>query len=158
MPSWPTLASTALGASLELVVTTIEDWLPHRPPFRFVDEIVAVAGETGEFVLRLAPDDPRLHNGHLQPLLLVEALAQSAAVFNSYTQQGGTKSGVLVEIQASLYGAAAAGDVVRLYIQRILDRGSLAKFRGRALVNDTLLIETEFMVMRTNAHGEIARG
>jgi 3-hydroxyacyl-[acyl-carrier-protein] dehydratase len=139
-------------------VSAIDLWLPHQPPFRFVDEMVAVVGDTGEFTLRLASDDSRLGRGHLQPLLLVEALAQCAAAFNGYTNQGGTESGVLVEMQASLRGAAKAGDVVRLRIQRLRQHGPLARFSGSAQVGDQTLATAEFMVMRTNPQGEVERG
>jgi 3-hydroxymyristoyl/3-hydroxydecanoyl-(acyl carrier protein) dehydratase len=129
-------------------VLSIEQWLPHREPFRFVDELIEVKGETAELELRLARDDPRLQNGTLPPLLLVEALAQGAAVFNSYTHPQERESGLLGDVQASLYGPARAGELVRLTVSRLRTHGPLVRFLGRATAEGRLLVEAELTVMR----------
>lgn len=127
----------------------IEQWVPHRPPFLFVDEIVSVEKEGGRFVLALAAEDPRLYDGALPALLLVEALAQSTAAFHGITREGRRERGMLVEIQdAKLFGAATSGDRVLLDVERTRVHGQLARFRGRASVGGRPLVEAELTVVR----------
>ncbi len=60
----------------------IQDLIPHRPPFRFVDTMVSAGEDEGVFALELTIDDERCSAGTLAPLFLVEALAQSAAAYH----------------------------------------------------------------------------
>jgi len=130
-------------------VSTIERWLPHRPPFRFVDELVAARDDGAEFLLRLATDDPRLRDGALAPLFLVEAVAQATAAFHGYTHAGAPEAGVLVEIQrAALHAPARGGDVVDIAVRRLHSLGALARFAGRVSAGPRLLAEAEITVAR----------
>lgn len=138
----------------------IERFLPHRAPFRFVDEVVRVAGHKGEFCLHLPCEDPRLHNGRLAPLLLIEALAQCAAAFfgvlldkrGDQDGEGRIESGYLVQIDhAELSAAACAGEDVSLCIERTRQFGSLVQFAGTARAGQRLLVTSRFTVARTEA-------
>lgn len=129
-------------------MSAIEQWLPHRAPFRFVDTLVAVDGDTGRFSLVLAVDDPRLSGGYLQPLYLAEALAQSTAALNGYWRQDGPEMGLLVEMSASFHGAAHGGEVVSLEVRRLREHGPLGRYQGWASVGGRLLVEVELTVVR----------
>ncbi len=129
-------------------MSAIEQWLPHREPFRFVDELVEVAGDTGRCALNLAPDDPRLSDGRFQPLLLVEALAQCTAVIDGYLNGGKPASGLLAEVQASFHSAARGGERVDLEVRRVREHGPLLRYVGRATVGDRLCVEAELTVVR----------
>lgn len=131
----------------------IETLIPHRPPFRFVDRVVACYEAAGCCALALQKDDPRLQNGVLPPLYLLEALAQSAAAYHGCALQraGSTQreTGMLVQIdKATLHASARAGEDVILEIQRSHTLGAMVRFTGRARVGDRPLAEAGFIVMR----------
>ncbi len=129
----------------------IEQWLAHRPPFRFVDELLEAEEERGLFALYLAQDDPRLTNDRLEPLLLVEALAQSMAAFDGYLRAGVKATGMLAEVKASFFGAARGGDTVMLEVTRTRELADLARFSCRAMVGEELLVEAVILVKRTSS-------
>jgi 3-hydroxyacyl-[acyl-carrier-protein] dehydratase len=65
---------------------SIEQMIPHRPPFLFVDEIVAETGDTLTTRRRIRPDED-FFKGHypgnpiMPGVLICEAVFQSGAVF-----------------------------------------------------------------------------
>jgi len=125
----------------------IDSLLPHRPPFRFVDELVEVSGERGEFCLCLAADDPRLLEGAMSPVLLVEALAQSAAAYQHSRITGESHRGLLASIDsARFFGAARGGERVQLLIRRDRSYGAFVRFSGTATQGPRPLAEAEFTV------------
>ncbi len=129
----------------------IEPLIPHRAPFRFVDAAVHVDATGGDFVITLSPDDERLTSGYLAPLLLVEALTQSAAAWHG-TRQQTEETGVLAQIErARLYGAARGGERVLLHVERERVLGNLARFVGSARRGDETLADAVFTVRRGDA-------
>ena len=126
----------------------IEQWIPHRKPFLFIDELVEMRPDGGRFVLRLAPDDPRLDKGTLKPLLLVEALAQTTAALAGHEHPERPERGLLVDVSATFHGDGHGGDVIDLDVHRVRTHGALHRYSGRATVGDRLLVEAELTVMR----------
>ncbi|MCX7868688.1 MAG: beta-hydroxyacyl-ACP dehydratase [Terrimicrobiaceae bacterium] len=72
-------------------MSPIEAGLPHRPPFLFLDEILACGGGRASARKTFAPDDP-VFAGHFpgRPIvpgvLLVEAMAQTAGIALAQTR------------------------------------------------------------------------
>jgi 3-hydroxyacyl-[acyl-carrier-protein] dehydratase len=128
----------------------IDELVPHRPPFRFVDELVTVEAERGEFILRLAVEDTRLHEGVLSPLLLVEALAQATAGHHAFLHPEAAAGGMLVELaDVQLFAPARGGERVTLVVEKTREHGVFARFTGRALVDGRVLAEAQLTVVRT---------
>lgn len=131
----------------------IDNLLIHRPPFRFVDALVSVSEVDGVFALTLSAGDPRLTDGRLAPLFLVEALAQSAAAFFGAQQAHSAESGFLVELSAvELLADAHANQSVRLRVTKQRQLGAVARFLGEAKHNDALLARATITVAR-DVHG-----
>lgn len=138
---------------------SIEQYLPHRLPFRFVDSIKQVDETSGEFSLLLEQSDKRLIDGVISPLLLVEALAQSAAAFHGIAKErAGAKepeSGMLVQIDSAQFlKAASSGFEIGLRIERTHELGALVRFKGAATQQDEVLVEAVFTVAR-NPEGDV---
>lgn len=130
------------------MTSAVEGWLPHRPPFRFVDRVVSRAEASAEMAIDLGPTDARLTNGVLPPLMLLESLAQTIAAFSGM-QAGGAEPGMLVEIdRARLLRAAPAGASVRLVVERRHALGNMSRFGARAELAGELLVEAELTVAR----------
>ena len=131
---------------------SIEDFLPHRPPFRFVDSLIRLFDDGAECELALTGDDPRLQQGRLAPLFLLEALAHTTAVFHgaqNTTSEKSPDSGMLVQIgDAQFFSSAHAGDRVFLHVKRVHSLGRFARFAGVASVGDKPLVKADLTVVR----------
>ncbi len=110
------------------------DLLPHRPPWRLVDRVVAREGERVECALHLSAGDALLVDGELPDLLVVEALAQAAACLN--VGDMGRHRGLLVAAAGFTFtGRARAGETLRLVAVKQATLGALVRFSGEAFAD-----------------------
>jgi 3-hydroxyacyl-[acyl-carrier-protein] dehydratase len=111
--------------------------IPHAPPWRLIDRVVASDGQRVEAEKLVTTGDP-LAGDELPEVLLVEALAQTAACLNAGGM--GAHRGYLVAAQSfSFDGRARAGDRLRLVATRTAALGALHKFEGEASVDGRVL-------------------
>jgi len=114
------------------------DLLPHRAPWLLVDRVVARAEGTVEAHKLLTASDPLLADGTLPELLLLEALAQTAACLQ--TEALGEHRGLLVAAQRfEVHERPRAGETLRLKAVREAVLGRLVRFTGEARVDERLL-------------------
>jgi 3-hydroxyacyl-[acyl-carrier-protein] dehydratase len=114
------------------------DLIPHRPPWLLVDRVTARGDDFVEAEKRIAADDPLVAPAGLPELLLLEALAQTAACLNAGTL--GAHRGLLVAARRFEFdGRAVAGDVVRLRATRTATLGTLVRFDGEARVGERVV-------------------
>ena len=109
------------------------DLIPHRPPWLLVDRVVARGDEEVTAEKRLTHDDPLLAGGELAEVLVVEALAQTAACLNAGAL--GRHRGLLVAATGfSFDGRARAGELLVLSARRTAALGALVRFAAEARV------------------------
>lgn len=88
--------------ALNLPVGT-SNLLPHQPPMRTVDRIVALTEKEGSVEYQIDPDHIFLdQDGHLDPIVYLEMMAQSFAAIDSYrnrTVDGEPREGFLVGVR-----------------------------------------------------------
>src|SRR5512146_2054960 len=118
------------------------DLIPHRAPWLLVDRVVARSADTVEAERRVAADDPLLAGGELPELLVLEALAQTAACLNAGAL--GKHQGLLVAASRVEFGERArAGDVVALKARKTATMGTLVRFEAEARVGERLIARGE---------------
>ena len=121
----------------------IEDLIPHRKPFLWVDRIVACDAQGGAFEKAVSATDPLTTAGAFPRPLVVEAMAQAAAAFLGWETraQGGIPgSGVLASLDGFEFsGDARPGDVVRLEARRTRTVGPVMRFEAIARVGERIL-------------------
>src|SRR5512135_132235 len=114
------------------------DLIPHRAPWLLVDRVVARGEDTVEAERRVAADDPLLAGGELPELLVLEALAQTAACLNAGAL--GAHRGLLVAAQRVEFdGRARAGDLVTLSARKVATMGALVRFSTEARVGERVI-------------------
>ena len=118
------------------------DLIPHRAPWLLVDRVVARSDDTVEAERRVAADDPLLAGGELPELLVLEALAQTAACLNAGAL--GKHQGLLVAASRVEFGERArAGEVVALRARKTATMGTLVRFDAEARVGERVIARGE---------------
>ncbi len=137
-----------------LDIMEIQKMLPHRYPFLFVDRVLELEpGKSIVGIKNVSMDEP-FFQGHfphrpiMPGVLIVEAMAQAAGVLVSKTC--GTDDNVVYFMsveKAKFRKPVVPGDQLRLEVEALQSRGKVWKFKGRALVDDKVACEAEFMAM-----------
>ena len=134
--------------------------LPHRYPFLLVDAFVRQEGDTFECVKNVSHNEPYFV-GHfpaepvMPGVLIVEALAQAAAVGLAVREGGEARTGAAGQGVGYLAGIESAkfrrkvvpGDQLRLTGTILMFRRGLCKVEARALVGDEVAAEAQLSFM-----------
>lgn len=134
----------------------ILDMIPHRYPFLMVDRLINVhLGESAIGVKNVTNNEPHFQ-GHfpnkavMPGVLVIEAMAQTAAVLVVATL-GAAAEGKLVYFMsvdsARFRKPVVPGDRLLLEVTKQRNRGSVWKFAGRALVDDTVVADATYSAM-----------
>jgi beta-hydroxyacyl-ACP dehydratase FabZ len=135
-----------------LDINEIQRILPHRYPFLLVDRIVEVEAERIVGIKNVTFNEP-FFAGHfpgypvMPGVLIIEAMAQAAGVLVLRNiEDRHQKLVFLVAVEnARFRKPVVPGDTLRLEMQIIKRRSSVAKMAGRATVDGQLVAEAEVM-------------
>lgn len=137
--------------SIEEIMTLI----PHRYPMLLIDRVEDIQpGEQAVGIKNVSLNE-WYFQGHfpgrpiLPGVLIVEAMAQTAAVV--VMKDLGANENKLVYFmsidEAKFRKPVVPGDVLRLKVSKEKCRGAVWKFKGEAIVGDTLVAEAVFTAM-----------
>jgi 3-hydroxyacyl-[acyl-carrier-protein] dehydratase len=138
-----------------LDVEQIKTLLPHRPPMLLVEKLTdIVLSESATGYKAVSVNEP-FFMGHfperaLMPgVLIVEAMAQTAGALVVYSLKGKASSSVyfLTIDQARFRKPVVPGNLLRMPVKKIRQRGPVWKFEGQAFVGDDLCAEAQFSAM-----------
>jgi 3-hydroxyacyl-[acyl-carrier-protein] dehydratase len=138
-----------------LDVEQIKKLLPHRAPMLLVEklaDIVPYESATGYKAVSL--NEP-FFMGHfpersvMPGVLIVEAMAQSAGalVVHSLKEQASSSVYFLTIEKARFRKPVVPGDLLRMPVKKLAQRGPVWKFAGQAFVGEDLCAEAEFSAM-----------
>ncbi|WP_435641835.1 3-hydroxyacyl-ACP dehydratase FabZ [Micavibrio aeruginosavorus] len=144
------------SAAVNIDITRIMEMIPHRYPILLVDRILEfVPNERAVGLKNVTFNEPHFQ-GHfprfpvMPGVLIVEAMAQTAAIMVVQTL-GKEAEGKLVYFmtidQARFRKPVVPGDSLHIHVQKTKQRGPVWKFKGEAMVGDTLCAEAEFSAM-----------
>jgi 3-hydroxyacyl-[acyl-carrier-protein] dehydratase len=139
-----------------LNVHEIMGLLPHRYPFLLIDRLEdIVLGESATGIKNVTINEP-FFQGHfptqavMPGVLIVEAMAQSAAALVMYTL-GEEAHGKVVYFMsvddARFRKPVVPGDTLKIHVTRIQNRRSVWKFQGEAKVEGMLVANASFSAM-----------
>lgn len=130
--------------------------IPHRYPILLVDRILEfVPGESAVGLKNVTMNEPHFQ-GHfpsfpvMPGVLIVEAMAQTSAILVVQTL-GMEAEGKLVYFMsidsAKFRKPVTPGDSLHIHVTKVQNRKTVWKFKGKAMVGNTLCAEAEFSAM-----------
>ena len=141
--------------STVLDVEQIKKLLPHRAPMLLVEKLNdIVPGESATGIKAISINEP-FFMGHfperavMPGVLIVEAMAQTAGALVVHSLAGKASSSVyfLTIEQARFRKPVVPGDLLRMPVKKLRQRGPVWKFSGQAFVGEDLCAEAEFSAM-----------
>lgn len=150
------MSEQSASAAVNIDITRIMEMIPHRYPILLVDRILEfVPNERAVGLKNVTFNEPHFQ-GHfprfpvMPGVLIVEAMAQTAAIMVVQTL-GKEAEGKLVYFmtidEARFRKPVVPGDSLHIHVQKRKQRGPVWKFKGEAMVGDTLCAEAEFSAM-----------
>lgn len=141
-------------------VNRIMEMIPHRYPILLVDRLLEFTpGEKAVGLKNVTINEPHFQ-GHfpkfpvMPGVLIVEAMAQTSAILVVQTL-GKEAEGKLVYFMsiesAKFRKPVTPGDQLHIHVTKIQNRKTVWKFKGEAMVGDTLCAEAEFSAMILDA-------
>ncbi len=146
--------SRARGESLD--IERVKQMIPHRYPLLMIDKVVDIVADESAVVVKAVSANEPFFQGHfpdrpvMPGVLIIEAMAQSAAVLVVYTL-GPESEGKLVYFMtvndARFRKPVVPGDTLYVHVYKRQRRGNVWKFGSEARVDGQLVAEATFAAM-----------
>ncbi len=130
--------------------------LPHRYPMLMIDRLVEIKpGESAVAIKNVSINEPYFE-GHfpqkpvMPGVLMIEAMAQAAAAFTSYTENLDTDGKIVLFMgvdKARFRRPVTPGDQVMIAVKTVQRRPPVWRFEGEATVNGKVVAEATFAAM-----------
>lgn len=139
-----------------LEVDDIMRILPHRYPILLVDRLVDIVPGEGAVGIKNVSYGDQIFQGHFpqKPVLpgvfMIEAMAQTAAAYTSYTENLDTEGKIVLFMgvdKARFRRPVVPGDQLRIAVRTVQRRPPVWRFEGVATVDDKKVAEAQFSAM-----------
>ena len=139
----------------EVGINEILKLLPHRYPFLLVDKVSIIKpGQEGIGLKNITANEPQFaghfpDNPVMPGVLIIEAMAQTAAVIEMYGQPEGVEKGVFfMSIESAKFRKPVLpGDQLEMHLKLEQSRRGVYRFRGEAKVKGVLHAEAVLTAM-----------
>lgn len=143
-----------------IAVNEIMELIPHRYPFLLIDKIIEIVPNTSAVAVKNVTINEGFFQGHfpghpvMPGVLIVEALAQAAAVFMAHENKEMAQNKIVyfasIE-KANFRKPVVPGDVLYLHVNLIKQRGgNLWKVSGEAQVSGVRVADAIFSAILVN--------
>ena len=138
-----------------LDVEQIKKLLPHRAPMLLVEKLTDIVPYESATGYKSVSINEPFFMGHfpersvMPGVLLVEAMAQSAGalVVHSLNREASPAVYFLTIEKARFRKPVVPGDLLRMPVNKVAQRGPVWKFEGKAFVGEDICAEAEFSAM-----------
>jgi len=130
--------------------------LPHRYPILLVDRLVDIVPGEGAVGIKNVTFNEPIFQGHFpqKPVLpgvfMIEAMAQTAAAYTSYTENLDTEGKIVLFMgvdKARFRRPVVPGDQLRIAVRTVQRRPPVWRFEGVASVDGKKAAEAQFSAM-----------
>ena len=130
--------------------------IPHRPPFLFIDSVENIIKNKSAIGIKSVTIDENFFDGHfpefpvMPGVLIIEAMAQTAACLVSYSNEDLQKENVvfLTSIEnAKFKKITVPGTFLKLIVEMKASRQNFFKFFGTALSEENVMVTASFSAM-----------
>lgn len=134
--------------------------LPHRYPLLLVDRLVDIVPGEGAVGIKNVSYGEQFFQGHfpqkpvMPGVLIIEAMAQSAAAYTSYTENLDVEGKVVLFMgvdKARFRRPVVPGDQLRIAVKTVQRRPPVWRFEGVASVDGKRVAEAQFSAMLAQA-------
>lgn len=138
-----------------LDVEQIKKLLPHRAPMLFVEKLADIVPYESATGYKAVSINEPFFMGHfperavMPGVLIIEAMAQTsgALVVHSLGEAASTVVYFMTIDNARFRKPVMPGDMLRMPVKKLRQRGPVWKFSGQAFVGEDLCAEAEFSAM-----------
>ena len=139
-----------------LEVEELMQLLPHRDPIMLVDRLVDIKPGEGAVGVKNVSYSDQILQGHfpqkpvMPGVLIIEAMAQSAAAYVAYTEELDVEGKVVLFMgvdKARFRRPVIPGDQLRIAVRTVQRRPPVWKFEGIATVDDKRVAEANYSAM-----------
>jgi len=143
-----------------LNIQSIMERLPHRYPVLLIDRVTEIIPQHKITAIKnISANDPFMSTGqHMPVTLIVEAMAQAAALFSfadegteSRPEQGKAVYYFLGIDDAAFMRPVVPGDQLRIEVQAVRLSRAICKYRGQAFVENELVAEATILCAVRNS-------
>ena len=148
---------TPANSGTVLDINRIMRLIPHRHPFLLIDKVIGLVPYIRAVGIKNVTYNEPFFQGHfpghpiMPGVLVIESMAQTAAVMVMETLQRTTDSGVVVYFMsvddARFRKPIVPGDILHVHVEKQHRRGNVWKFRGEAKVEGVVMAEAVFTAM-----------
>ena len=145
---------------MDLAIKSIMARLPHRYPMLLIDHVAEMVPQRKITAIKnVSANDPFISHGQCMPAsLIVEAMAQSAALFSFADEGEGRRpdQGQAVYYflgidDATFLKPVIPGDQLRIEVQALRLSRAICKYRGQAFVGGELVAEATILCAVRNS-------
>ncbi len=139
-----------------LEVDEIMQILPHRYPILLIDRLVDIKpGESAVAIKNISYSD-QIFQGHfpqkpvMPGVLIIEAMAQAAAAYTSYTEGLETDGKVVLFMgvdKARFRKPVIPGDQLRIHVKTVHRRPPVWRFQSTAYVEEKRVADAQYSAM-----------
>ncbi|MDA0675171.1 MAG: 3-hydroxyacyl-ACP dehydratase FabZ [Proteobacteria bacterium] len=144
------------AATKPIDIGCIMQLIPHRYPMLMIDRIVEAEPGERAVAIKNVTINESFFQGHfptrpvMPGVLIIEAMAQTAAALVAYTLGGETEGKIVFFTSidtARFRRPVTPGDCLKIEVTKERRRGNLWRFRGEAKADGVLMAEAVFAAM-----------
>jgi 3-hydroxyacyl-[acyl-carrier-protein] dehydratase len=135
---------------LTMDIVEIQKWIPHRYPFLLIDKIVDLVADSHIIALKNVTANESFFQGHfpqkpvMPGVLIIEAMAQAAAVFARYSEPELVKDKTFYLVGVDEFKwkqMVVPGDTLRIHMRSVRKRNPLWIMEGDVSVDGKIVTQ-----------------